>query len=495
MENGIMIQFFHWYSKGDGTLWKDLTAQAPRLAELGFTAVWLPPAFKASSGVDSRGYDAYDIYDLGEFDQKGSVRTRYGTKKEYLECVKALQANSINAIADVVLNHMCGADESQTFKVRKVKEENRNEFASDPYEIEAFTKFTFPGRKGKYSKFIWDSQCFAGVDYDNRAKEKAIFSIQNEYGDGWEDVIDSEKGNYDYLMCADIEYRNPAVREELKRWGKWYLETVGFDGIRLDAVKHMSLSFINEWVDYMRSLKPDLFIVGEYWAPGHLDLLKRYIGATQGKIALFDASVHHNVYHASQSGRDYDLTRIFDNSLMENIPTLAVTLVDNHDTQPLQTLEEPVSQWFKPLAYALILLREKGYPCIFYPDLYGATYKDKGKDGVTDAEIILPKCDELESLLFARKNFSYGPQRDYINHPNCIGWTREGNDKKGTGCAVLMSNGDDGFKSMEVGKKFAGKTFVDHLKITEGEITIDENGWAEFRVKAGKVAVWVQKKD
>ncbi|MDI8752022.1 hypothetical protein MJH54_31455, partial [Salmonella enterica subsp. enterica serovar Montevideo] len=41
----------------------------------------------------------------------------------------------------------------------------------------------------------------------------------------------------------------------------------------------------------------------------------------------------------------------------------------NHDTQPLQALEAPVEPWFKPLAYALILLRENGVPSVFYPDL------------------------------------------------------------------------------------------------------------------------------
>ncbi len=491
MENGIMIQFFHWYSQDNG-LWKYLAEEAPKLAELGVTAAWLPPAFKGADGINSRGYDVYDMYDLGEFDQKGTVRTRYGTKEEYIECVRSLQANGINAIADVVLNHMLGADETQTFMVKKVNPENRNEFISDPYDIEGFTKFTFPGRNGKYSQFIWDFQCFTGVDFDNKNKETAIFTIQNDYGEGWDSVIDIEKGNFDYLMGADIEYRNEAVREEIKRWGKWYLETVGFNGIRLDAIKHISPQFISEWIDYMRSLKPDLFVVGEYWAPGELELLQRYIDATQAKITLFDASLHHNLYKASLEGRNYDMTQIFNNSLVENAPALSVTLIDNHDTQPLQALEAPVNPWFKPLAYSLILLREKGYPCIFFPDLYGSTYTDKGKDG-NEYEIILPKCEELEGLMKARKDFAYGMQRDYLDHPNCIGWTREGNDTSKTGCAVLLSNGDDGNKWMEVGSKFAGKVFVDYLQTSEGEITINEHGWAEFRVKGGKVSVWVPK--
>lgn len=43
----------------------------------------------------------------------------------------------------------------------------------------------------------------------------------------------------------------------------------------------------------------------------------------------------------------------------------------NHDTQPYQALEAPIEPFFKPLAYALILLRYDGYPCLFYGDLYG----------------------------------------------------------------------------------------------------------------------------
>ena len=173
-------------------------------------------------------------------------------------------------------------------------------------------------------------------------------------------------------MYDDIEFRNTAVREELKKWGEWYLNVVHFDGVRLDAVKHISPKFYNEWLDHLRNIKPDLFAVGEYWAPGKLPLLAKYIDATEGKMSLFDASLHHNLCAASLAGNSYNLSEIFNETLVSVKPLLAVTVVDNHDTQPLQSLEAPVEKWFKPLAYALILLREAGYPCVFYPDLYGA---------------------------------------------------------------------------------------------------------------------------
>jgi alpha-amylase len=208
-------------------------------------------------------------------------------------------------------------------------------------------------------------------------------------------------------------------------------------------------------------------------------------------MSLFDSSLHHNLHNASKGANHYDLRTILNESLISAMPEKAVTVVENHDTQPLQALEAPVKHWFKPLAYALILLRQEGYPCIFYPDLYGANYTDKGRDG-NDHEIFLNKVGELESLIVARKEVAYGVQRDYFDHPNCIGWTREGDDAH-SGCAVLLSNGDAGYKSMEVGRRYVGKTFVDFLKKHPAEVIIDENGFAEFYVQGGSVSVWVEK--
>lgn len=492
MLNGTMMQFFHWYTPADGSLWKEIQEKADDLKKLGIDAVWLPPAYKGNQGSNSNGYDVYDIFDLGEFDQKGSVRTKFGTKEEYRSAVESLVHKGIQVYADIVLNHKGGADEKEVIQARKVNPENRNEFISDPYDIEAYTKFTFPGRNGKYSDFIWNYTCFSGVDYDDRTKETAIFSIINDYGEGWDEVIDTEKGNYDYLMYCDIDFRNPSVREELKKWGEWYLKEIPITGVRLDAVKHITPRFYKEWLYHMRCIKPDLYAVGEYWAPGELPLLLKYIDATEGCMSLFDSSLHNNLHEACRQGKDYDLTQIFKDTLVEVQPLLTVTVVDNHDTQPLQALEAPIEAWFKPHAYALILLRQDGYPCIFYPDLYGAHYTDKGNDG-EDHEIWLEKCDGMENLLNLRNQYAYGVQRDYFDHPNCIGWTREGIDEQEhSGCAVLLSNSEEGNKRMEVGVRHAGKTFTDFLQKHPAQVTIDENGWGEFFVSPGSVSVWTE---
>jgi alpha-amylase len=182
---------------------------------------------------------------------------------------------------------------------------------------------------------------------------------------------------------------------------------------------------------------------------------------------------------------------ILDNTLMQQAPYLAVTFVENHDTQPLQALESVVDAWFKPLAYAIILLRAEGYPNVFYADYYGAHYKDKGRDG-NEYEIWLDSHKwMIDRLLFARKNFAYGPQYSYFDHPDIIGWTRLGDADHAEAMAVILSDGPGGSKWMEVGKRNA--TFYDITEHIKEPVYSNADGWGEFRCNGGSVSVWVEK--
>ncbi len=494
MENNLAIlQFFHWYYPNDGSLYTFLTEQAAHLADLGFSMVWLPPSSKTEDGINGVGYSPYDLFDLGEFDQKGTVRTKYGDRKQLDEAIKAVHKHGMKVLFDAVLNHKAGADEKEVVTVVKVNPNNRTEVISEPYEIEAYTKFVFPGRGTTYSNFIWDRSCFSGVDWDARNNEKAIFSIRNPYGADWQEVSSHENGNYDYLMFSDIEFRNPAVRAELKYWAEWILKQVKFDGFRLDAVKHIPTFFFNEWIGHLnKKFKKEIFYMGEYWEY-NVQSLNRFIDATQGRIQLFDAPLHFNMYRASQSGSGFDMRTIFDGTLTKVNPMRSITLVENHDSQPLQALESPVDYWFKPHAYALMLLRREGIPCVFFADLYSAGYTDKGADG-QDHEVILAKVDCLETMLRCRKKFAYGDQYDYFDHERCIGWTRIGlAETDFTALAVVLSNDGGGTKSMEIGQKHAGKTFVDVLGHCKKEVQINKSGWGNFFCEDGSVSVWLDK--
>ena len=47
MENGVLLQGFHWYIKPEEKLWKQLQEKVKSYKEMGFSAIWLPPAYKA----------------------------------------------------------------------------------------------------------------------------------------------------------------------------------------------------------------------------------------------------------------------------------------------------------------------------------------------------------------------------------------------------------------------------------------------------------------
>jgi len=349
MHNPTLLQFFHWYYPDGSTLWPEVAEKAALLNDIGINMVWLPPCYKGESGGYSVGYDSYDLFDLGEFEQKGSVATKYGDKQQLLAAVNALRSHNIGVLLDVVLNHKMGADEKEQVSVNRVNPDNRDEIYPEVVECEAWTKFTFPARAGEYSTFIWDHKCFSGVDHIENPDENGVFKIINDYtAEGWNDQVDNELGNFDYLMGANVDFRNKAVSEELKYWARWVMEQVPCTGFRLDAVKHIPAWFYKDWIEHIQDVANEpLFIVAEYWS-FETEKLQEYIHQVEGKTLLFDAPLHMNFHQASKAGSDYDLSKIFDNSLVLADPWHAVTIVANHDTQPLQSLEAPVEAWFKP---------------------------------------------------------------------------------------------------------------------------------------------------
>jgi alpha-amylase len=469
-------------------LWKQVAEQVEELAKIGITSLWLPPAYKGTGGGMDVGYGAYDLFDLGEFDQKGSVRTKYGTKDEYIHAIKAAHKAGITIYADVVFNHKLGADQKEEIEATPFSMENRNQAIGEYQTIQAWTHFNFEGRKGKYSTMEWHWWHFNAIDYNvYNEGEDAIYLLK---GKSFDTNVDQEKGNFDYLMGCDLDMQNSEVQGELKYWGEWHYDTTHVDGFRFDAVKHVSAGFFQEWLEHVRHhAKRDLFAVGEYWSY-EVEALHNFIEVTQGKVDLFDAPLHLNFHLASQAGEDYDLSKIFDNTLVKDQPALAVTLVDNHDSQPLQSLESIVEAWFKPLAYALILLRREGYPCIFYADYYGANYKDYGKDG-NEYEIWIESHQWLlDKFLSVRQTYAYGEQLDYFDHPNTIGWTRLGDDEHPDGMAVVLSNGENGRKWMHVGQP--NSTYIDITEHIDEPVTTNDEGWAEFSCNGGSVSVWVK---
>ena len=482
MENQTLMQYFEWYLPNDGQHWNRLAKDAPHLASKGIRKVWMPPAFKATSSNDV-GYGIYDLFDLGEFNQKGTVRTKYGLKEEYLKAIKSLKENGIEPIADVVLNHKAAADYKERFTVIEVDPNDRTVALSEPFEIKGWTKFTFPGRHKKYNNFEWHWYHFTGTDYDAQRNKSGIYLIQGD-NKGWadDDLVDNENGNFDYLMYADLDFKHPEVIQNLYDWADWFIKTTGIHGFRLDAIKHIDSFFMGNFIrDISAKYGDDFYVFGEFWNSDET-ANNDYLGSIDYRFDLVDVKLHHNLFDASRVGSGYDLRNIFEQTLVKNHPESAVTFVDNHDTQRGQALESTIEEWFKPAAYALILLREAGLPCVFYGDYYGVN----GEFAQDSFQTVLDK------LLDIRLNLAYGEQKDYFDDEHCIAWTRSGKDN-GQPIAVILTNDQANSKRMYVGENWAGKEFKDYLGNNPSTVIIEEDGWANFPVVEKSVSVWSAK--
>ena len=480
MTNKTMLQFFEWYLPEGGLHWKRAAAQAAALREAGFNMIWLPPAYKGAAGASSVGYDVYDMYDLGEFDQKGTVKTKYGSKEEYLAAVRALRENGIAVLCDVVLNHRMGADGTEQVTVVEGASGNRNQDISGKHPITAWTRFDFPGRAGAYSGFRWNASHFSGTDWDDGARRSGIFRFDGKH---WNRETDAENGNYDYLMGADLDTDNAEVIQETRDWGRWYLDTVGMDGFRMDAVKHIGFDFCREWLAAMRAHRgaseEEFFVVGEYWGR-EVGRLTHYLDVAGHSLSLFDVPLHFRFLQAATSNGGFDLSKLYEDTLTGVDPAHSVTFVDNHDTQPGQALYSFIPAWFKPIAYALILLRDRGTPCVFYGDYYGIPH-----DGVAPVP-------QLPRLVKIRERWAYGVEHPFFDHDSLVGFTREGDDAHpDSGVAVLLTDTGGGSKRMYMGGRFAGRRMVDALETIPGAVEIGPDGWGTFSVKGGSVSVWV----
>ena len=126
---------------------------------------------------------------------------------------------------------------------------------------------------------------------------------------------------------------------------------------------------------------------------------------------------------------------------------------------------------------------ENGIPCIFYGDYFGVPSLN-----IPDMK------DFLDILLQVRKYLAYGVEHDYLDDPDVIGWTREGDYyHQDSGLAVILSDGPGGQKQMNVGKGLADTILYDCTGNVKETVYVDKLGNGVFYCNGGSVSVWIKK--
>jgi alpha-amylase len=462
--SGVMMQAFYWDPPAGATSWwKMLEGRACELRKSGITAIWIPPPTKGSSATDM-GYGIFDRYDIGQYDQKGAIATRWGTRAELESMIAALHGAGIRVYADMVMNHMMGGT---------------NETWSG---TTAPTSFDFSARLAvdPAHAYVWDHSKFSGCQTcvsTNNCSFRTWMSPQWDFDPSYTSDPNSGTygtlGMYDGLNGCEIRFTIDANQQELIEWGKWLTDTLKLDGYRIDTGKHIYPPFLSRWFQEVKGTSR--FAVTEFYDgnPAHLatvvDLYAR-------QSRLFDFALHFLLQRMSAGNGGFDMRNLrFGSSddgsrFLEQHPAFAVTFVDNHDTD--RDANTRIAN-FKMLAYTYILTRSAGYPVVFHKDYY---------EGMLGPSI--------DKVIAARNAHGFGAVYDSNESDGDFYVSGRAGDATHKGMLVFLNDGGGTSKTLTT-SPFPNLPMRDVTGASTATVTTNAQGGGSFPVPARGHAIWV----
>ncbi len=452
----VLLEGFWWDYKNNNFIdgWANyLTELAPRLKGMGVDAIWIPPSVKNQNfGEKGVGYAPYDHYDLGDKYQKADVKTRLGTKDELLRMVAVMHANGVEVIQDIVPNHVIGAGSDNgsggqdpsapAMGCTDLWKNFRYSCYATPATDQSSTDYL--SRIGRFPKNHQnfhpnpDHACTPNLcDANTNAICWQGFGPDACYFDGA--LGQSSNAIYNPTQSTYSPYGNGGtgsgngyMRKHTREWLVWCKKQMGFDGVRIDAVKHFP-SFASE--DFLYNLQQgagwanggdQMFAVGE-WVGGTSEL-DAWTNAVQTRAGTFDFNLRAYDGNGGLRGMIYG-NGGFD---LANLPGAQQTIrytdisgqrihrtvpfINNHDTyRPIKAVNGNITGWDSgnelsahveiteprlAAAYAAMCAMD-GNPQIFFEDLFNIANTGKRfshqPENITD----LPENSDIANIIKA----------------------------------------------------------------------------------------------
>lgn len=331
--------------------------------DLGVDALWLMPIMQSPS---YHGYDVTDYF---------TVEEDYGTNEDFRELIDEAHARGMRVIIDLVLNHT--SSEHPWFEAA----------VADP---DAATRDYYiwsedaPSYRGPWGQEVWH---------------------------------ESPTGYYYGLFWGgmpDLNYRNPEVTAEMHEAARFWLEEMGADGFRLDAIKylvenepllegqpetHLWLEGFNE---VYKSGDPETYAVGEVWSPTFQAV--KYVGDELDAVFEFDLA--EAMIGAINSRNAANLIRA-QQTAVDRFPAGGfATFLANHDQN--RVMNQLVGGEDKARLAAALLLTSPGTPFLYYGE-------EIGQSGAKpDEDIRLPlQWSDAEHAGFTTGTPWRAPAEDY----------------------------------------------------------------------------------
>lgn len=296
--NSILVLF--------GWKWRDIMYEVPYLAQHGYDSIKISPPQEFVKRKGDPWWQIYQpvSYELSEF---------YGTEEEFIKMVDFCHTFNIKVYTDLLINHMADFKEEEkehigtnghTFSRYHYGPLNKDE---DFYEYDDFYHFAEDGNKQ-----------VANEDY---VKLDTVWHLEH----------------YDLLNLPKLNLENPHVVSIIKKYIK-YLLSLGVDGFRIDAAKHLRIQAVEKILTGFRTkdgLKP--FIYQEYYAGSPLGsetyfYMEKYFRV--GYVTCFNyGDFLANAINKTSNNLQKLVEYSFGSSWLHYPENRTIDVIDNHDTE------------------------------------------------------------------------------------------------------------------------------------------------------------------
>lgn len=293
--------------------------------DLGVTGLWLMPVMQSPS---------YHGYDVTDYEQ---IEADYGDNEDFKQLVDEAHKRGIAVIVDMVINH---TSREHPWFIDSVSPGSAHD---SWYRWSA----TNPGYAGPWGQIVWHS---GGSRY--------------YYGVFWEGM-------------PDLNLRNPAVTQAMYAVADFWLNEMGVDGFREDAIKHLvedgqkqentpgTITWLTKWQAYLKSVKPDVFTVGEVQSSSAVTSL--YV--PEGVDTTFEFELASAIANSVNRGTNDNVTAAQRQLLERFEPGQYSAFLSNHDFNRIMNVFNKNVD--KAKVAASILLTQPGVPFLYYGEEIG----------------------------------------------------------------------------------------------------------------------------
>ena len=392
-----------------------MRSRLPEVAEMGYSYIWIPPPTKSPvSGTikwSNLGYSLYDRFDIGQYPQRGTWRTRFGLKGELQQLSRDLHACGIGLLPDVVINHNGSGPDYRHYPGMKANDFHVWEDTEHPAGWKRAPRMThYDDVQEGYGKTFTEE--LAGlIDIVTEPDDRFITNPPHFSPEPPPFIRHAGRPElYPNSYSNSFLLPKENVRQMLNRWISWLGSEIQFDGLRIDAAKHTVSEFYTDKNNAgflpsataafhalprnPRRTKPEPLFLAE-------------ILSDTDQLAYFQKNIP-GMRYLDQPFRLHVLTPAFEEGQLSAITNYVKALPSNQSVRFIQSHDDGgPAKW---QAATLTTLTLPGDACI-YTSAYNLapeehetkTWVRPGRDGAVDSQNIF-----FKNLLYLHNHFARG---------------------------------------------------------------------------------------